>query len=46
MSSEAWLKQNGYAGFMVYDFESSANQQVMGQLVNGWMGPGNWNKVG
>jgi hypothetical protein len=45
MTSETWLKQNGYAGFMVYSFEDPANQQAMGQLVNGWMGPGNWNKT-
>jgi hypothetical protein len=44
LASEAWLKQNGYAGVMVYAFDDPANQQVMGELVNGWMGPGNWNQ--
>jgi hypothetical protein len=44
--SIAWLKENGYAGFMVYAFESSDNQDLMGALVNEWMGPGNWNKTG
>lgn len=42
-TTEAWLKQNGYAGFMVYDFENDTNQTVMGELVNFWMGAGNWN---
>ena len=45
LSSEAWLKQSGYAGVMVYPFENPADQQVMGDLVNGWMGPGNWNQA-
>jgi hypothetical protein len=44
MNTEAWLKQNGFAGFMVYPFETDPNPAVMGQLVNGWMGPGNWNQ--
>lgn len=41
--SIAWLKENGYAGFMVYDFENPANQDLMGTLVDLWCGPGNWN---
>ena len=40
----AWLKTNGYAGFMVYAFENPANQAYLGTLVDDWMGPGNWNK--
>jgi hypothetical protein len=40
-----WLKSNGYAGFMVYDFENPDNQALMGQLVDDWCGPGNWNKT-
>jgi len=40
----AWLKTNGYAGFMVYAFENPANQTYLGTLVDDWMGPGNWNK--
>ncbi len=38
-----WLLDNGYAGIMVYAFESQANVDLMGQLVNDWYGPGNWN---
>jgi len=45
-SQIAWLKQGGYAGFMVYDFENAANQALLGKCVNAWCGPGNWNKVG
>jgi hypothetical protein len=43
-ASIAWLKTNGYGGFMVYAFESADNQDLMGALVNDWMGPGNWNE--
>jgi len=45
-SQVAWLKANGYAGFMVYDFENPANQALMGTLVDTWCGAGNWNKTG
>ena len=38
-----WLKDNGYAGIMVYAFETQDNVDLMGQLVNDWYGPGNWN---
>jgi Glycosyl hydrolases family 18 len=43
--SIGWLKGNGYGGSMVYPFEKPDNQALMGSLVNGWMGPGNWNKT-
>jgi hypothetical protein len=43
-TAAAWVQQQGYAGFMAYSFEGQAGQDVMGQLVNAWMGPGNWNK--
>lgn len=42
-NSIPWLKTNGYAGIMVYDFDSSAGTPLLGQLVNEWCGPGNWN---
>ena len=38
-----WLKDNSYAGVMIYAFEDSSNVDLMGQLVNDWYGPGNWN---
>lgn len=38
-----WLKANGYRGVMVFGFEETANQDLAGELVNGWYGPGNWN---
>jgi len=38
-----WLKQNGYAGVMMFGFEEQANVDLMGQLVCDWYGPGNWN---
>jgi len=38
-----WLKDNGYAGIMIYAFETQDNVDLMGQLVNYWYGPGNWN---
>jgi hypothetical protein len=41
----AWLKSNGYAGVKDYAFEDSANQALLGSLVNDWMGPGNWNRT-
>ncbi len=40
-----WLKNNGYAGVMVYAFEAPANQKYLGQLVVDWCGSGNWNKT-
>lgn len=43
--SVAWLKSNGYGGVMVYPFQVSDSQDLMGVLVNDWMGPGNWNKA-
>jgi len=38
-----WLIDQGYAGIMVYAFETQENVNLMGQLVNDWYGPGNWN---
>ncbi len=38
-----WVQANGYAGAMVYAFEDPANVDLMGQIVNAWYGPGNWN---
>jgi len=38
-----WLKDSGYAGVMVFEFEKQANRDLMGTLVNSWLGPGNWN---
>lgn len=38
-----WLKNNGYAGVMIYAFEEQANVDLMGELVNDWYGAGNWN---
>jgi hypothetical protein len=41
----SWLKNNGYAGVMVYAFDDGANQTYLGQLVVDWCGSGNWNKT-
>jgi hypothetical protein len=38
-----WLKDNGYAGLMIFAFESQDNLDLMGQLVDDWYGSGNWN---
>jgi hypothetical protein len=38
-----WLEDNGYAGAMIYAFQEQSNVDLMGQLVNDWYGPGNWN---
>jgi hypothetical protein len=38
-----WLKDNGYAGIMIYGFEEQLNVELMGELVNAWYGSGNWN---
>jgi hypothetical protein len=38
-----WLKDNGYAGIMIFGFENQANVDLMGTLVNDWYGEGNWN---
>lgn len=38
----AELRANGYAGVMVYAFEQKVNQQLLGELVNAWGGPGSW----
>ncbi|HSK80665.1 MAG TPA: glycosyl hydrolase family 18 protein [Thermoanaerobaculia bacterium] len=38
-----WLKENGYGGVMIFGFEEQANVDLMGQLVDDWYGPGNWN---
>ncbi|HEY1607009.1 MAG TPA: glycosyl hydrolase family 18 protein [Allosphingosinicella sp.] len=41
-----WMKSKGYAGYMTYATESAGNQALLGDLVNAWMGPGNWNETG
>ena len=38
-----WIVNNGYEGVMVDGFESPANIELMGILVNALYGPGNWN---
>ncbi|WP_322665844.1 hypothetical protein [Dendronalium sp. ChiSLP03b] len=38
-----WLKENGYAGIMIFGFEEQLNVDLMGELVNVWYGSGNWN---
>ena len=38
-----WIKDNGYGGVMIFSFETQANIDYMGQLVNDLYGPGNWN---
>ena len=38
-----WLRDNGYAGVMIFGFEEQSNVDLMGDLVNAWYGPGNWN---
>lgn len=38
-----WLKDNGYGGVMIFGFEDQANVDLMGQLVDDWYGPENWN---
>lgn len=38
-----WIKDNGYGGVMIFSFETQANIDYMGQLVNYLYGPGNWN---
>jgi hypothetical protein len=41
-----WLKSNGYGGAMIFGFEEDVNVNLMGTIVNGWYGPGNWNPPG
>ena len=41
-----WLKANGYAGYMVYAGDDAPDQALLGQLVDAWSGPGNWNRSG
>lgn len=38
-----WLRHSGYGGVMLYGFEEQSNVDLMGDLVNAWYGPGNWN---
>ncbi len=38
-----WLKSNGYGGVMIFAFQNSNNRDLMGQVINAWYGPGNWN---
>jgi hypothetical protein len=40
-----WLLKNGYAGAMIFAFEEQSNIDLMGQIVNDWYGPGNWNSL-
>lgn len=39
----AWLRDQGYGGVMVFDFQSEQGQALAGDLVDAWYGPGNWN---
>lgn len=41
----SFLKSNAYAGVMVYAFQDQHNANLLGDLVNDWNGPGNWNKA-
>jgi hypothetical protein len=41
-----WLRDQGYAGVMVYGFEDRSGVNLMGDLVNVWYERGNWRKVG
>lgn len=38
-----WLKREGYAGVMFFGFQFQQGQDLMGELVNRYLGPGNWN---
>jgi hypothetical protein len=38
-----WLLDNGYAGIMLFAFQDEPNVKLMGDLINDWYGPGNWN---
>lgn len=38
-----WIKTNGYGGVMIFSFETQANVDYMGMLVNDLFGSGNWN---
>jgi hypothetical protein len=38
-----WIKNNGYGGVMIFSFETQANVDYMGMLVNDLFGSGNWN---
>ncbi|MEO8532281.1 MAG: glycosyl hydrolase family 18 protein [Flavobacterium sp.] len=40
-----WLKENDYAGVMVYAFQDQPNVNLLGNLVDYWNGNGNWNKT-
>ena len=35
-----WLRDQGYAGIMVFGFEEQSGVNLMGELVGAWMGPG------
>ena len=37
-----WLKDNGYGGVMVFDFQFVTRHNLMGRLVELWLGRGNW----
>jgi hypothetical protein len=39
-----WIVANGYAGVMVFAFETTDNVTLMGTLVDALLGPGNWNQ--
>ena len=38
-----WIRDKGYAGVMLFEFEARSGVDFMGELVNAWYGPGNWN---
>ncbi|KAI6661813.1 hypothetical protein LOD99_9820 [Oopsacas minuta] len=38
-----WIKDNGYEGLMVFDFQAPSDTVMMGTLVNALYGIGNWN---
>ena len=35
-----WLRDQGYAGIMVFGFEEQSGVNLMGELVDAWVGPG------
>jgi hypothetical protein len=41
-----WLRDEGYAGVMLYGFEDQSGVKLMGRLVDAWYGPGNWERAG
>jgi hypothetical protein len=41
-----WLRDQGYAGLMLYGFEDQGGVKLMSNLVGAWYGPGSWKKAG